>query len=127
LVVAVLASVAGTMVGLLVQHGLVAVVAQFFDAPLPGVSWRPALQGLATGVLLLVGFALPPLAALRRVAPARVLRSQSTVAGAGRAWPAYVLGALGFLGLILWVSGDFSLGLVIALGFLLVFGLFALV
>lgn len=127
LVVAVLASVAGTMVGLLVQHGLVTVVAQFFDAPLPGVSWRPALQGLATGVLLLVGFALPPLAALRRVAPARVLRSQSTVAGAGRAWPAYVLGALGFLGLILWVSGDFSLGLVIALGFLLVFGLFALV
>jgi putative ABC transport system permease protein len=126
LALAVLASVAGSLIGLAVQHGLVGVISQFFDAPLPAPSILPAVQGLATGVLLLLGFALPPLATLRRVAPGRVLRRQSSLGGA-RVWPAYSVGALGFLGLVLWVSGDWQLGLVVGLGFLVTLALFGLV
>ena len=126
LALAVLASVAGSLIGLAVQHGLVGVISQFFDAPLPVPSILPAVQGLATGVLLLLGFALPPLATLRRVAPGRVLRRQSGLGGA-RVWPAYGVGALGFLGLVLWVSGDWQLGLVVGLGFLVTLALFGLV
>jgi putative ABC transport system permease protein len=126
LALAVLASVAGSLIGLAVQHGLVGVISQFFDAPLPAPSILPAVQGLATGVLLLLGFALPPLATLRRVAPGRVLRRQSGLGGA-RVWPAYSVGALGFLGLVLWVSGDWQLGLAVGLGFLVTLALFGLV
>jgi len=41
---------------------------------LPSPSWMPAVTALATGLLLLFGFALPPLVALANVPPLRVLR-----------------------------------------------------
>jgi putative ABC transport system permease protein len=124
LLLALLASALGALVGLGVQHVLVTVVSPFFESPLPAPSVVPAVQGLATGVLLLLGFALPPLTTLVRVPPVRVLRRQAH-ATAGRRWPAYTVGAAGFVGLILWVSGDAQLGLVIALGFLAAFAVFA--
>jgi putative ABC transport system permease protein len=43
---------------------------------LPPVSLLPALQGVATGMLLLVGFALPPVLQLRNVPHNRVIRRE---------------------------------------------------
>ncbi|MCD0505403.1 ABC transporter permease, partial [Bordetella petrii] len=68
------ASAAGCLLGYAVHQGLVLALGNLIDTQLPQPSAVPALQGLVTGVLLLLGFALPTLAQLRHVPPARVLR-----------------------------------------------------
>ncbi|NYT63121.1 ABC transporter permease [Alcaligenaceae bacterium] len=125
LLLAMIASVIGAVAGYVVHQGLVAVVAVWLDTSLPSASWEPALQGLVTGVLLLLGFALPPLAALRQVAPARVLRRDASIT-LTRRWPAYSLGLAAFFVLILWISGDLRLSMVVSGGFLAAFLAFAL-
>lgn len=117
LLLAVFASLLGSLGGYVVHLGLVSVVDAWLQTNLPQISLRPAWQGMATGLLLLLGFALPPLAALRNVAPARVLRRQ---AGAvARSWPTYLLGLAAFFLLIIWMSGDLRLSVVVAGGFAL--------
>ncbi|MFX7845386.1 hypothetical protein ABTK14_24315, partial [Acinetobacter baumannii] len=77
-------------------------------------------------LLLLVGFALPPILQLRNVPHNRVIRRDQ---GAPQALTVgtYVLGTLVFSGLLLWQAGDLKLGLLTIAGFLGGFGLFALV
>ena len=94
------------------------------DLPQPGP--MPALQGFAAGVLLLLGFALPPLAQLRHVPPARVLRRDAG-APQGRALFGYLIGATTFAALLLWFAGDLKLGALTAGGFLAGFAVFGLV
>ena len=57
-------------------------LASLIDTTLPAPSAVPAAQGLLTGLLLLLGFALPSLAQLRHVPPARVLRRDADTLGA---------------------------------------------
>ena len=113
------ASALGVLLGYAVHEVLVAAVAVVFDTPLPSPSWHPAGQGFVTGLLLLLGFALAPLAELGRVAPARVLRQDSGTPLKYRATP-YVLGLAGFFALALWVSSDVMLSAVIVGGVLVV-------
>lgn len=120
----VLASALGVALGYGVHQVLVAFVGVLFDTPLPAASFKPAGQGFVTGLLLLLGFALAPLAELGRVAPARVLRQERVAQLRYRAAP-YMLGLFGFFLLALWVSGDFKLSFVIVGGVLLVLGLCA--
>ncbi|MEO8738873.1 MAG: FtsX-like permease family protein [Casimicrobiaceae bacterium] len=61
------------------------------DLPPPGI-W-PGIAAFGTGLLLLLGFALPPLVALARVPPLRVLRRDLGMPRAGGVL-AYVLGAV---------------------------------
>ncbi|HEY5718401.1 MAG TPA: FtsX-like permease family protein, partial [Motiliproteus sp.] len=68
------AAIAGVVVGWLAQQGLVILLGQLVPAELPASSWRPALIGAATGLLILCGTTLPPLLQLAAVAPLRVLR-----------------------------------------------------
>lgn len=124
LLLATLASIVGVAVGYLVHYGLVALVGTLLDTMLPMPSWRPAIQGMATGMLLLLGFAIPPLAGLPKVSPSRVLRRDSDI-HVLRRWPAYAAGAAVFFGLIVWVSNDVRLAFVVGAGFLLAFVLFA--
>jgi putative ABC transport system permease protein len=117
LLLAVIASAVGSALGYVVHEGLVAIVIAWLDTELPAPSAIPALQGLVTGSLLLLGFALPPLAALRDIAPARVLRRDAAL-GTARRWPGRMLGMVSFFGLILWIAGDLKLSVVVAAGFL---------
>lgn len=120
------AGLIGSLAGFWVHQGLIAVVAQVMTTALPGPSVMPVFQGLATGVLLLLGFALPPLASLRNVPPVKVLR-QSESGVSVRALPAYALGAFVFFALILWVANDLTLGVLIAIGFAVACAVFALI
>jgi putative ABC transport system permease protein len=119
-------SAAGVAAGYLVHLGLVSVVAAWLDSSLPPASWLTVQQGMLTGFMLLIGFALPPLAALRQVPPARVLR-RDAVGDIARRWPSYAVGLLVFFALIVWISGDVRLSVVIAGGFLVALSAFALV
>ena len=73
-VLGIVASVLGVLCALLGQQALAALLATAFVEALPLPTWVPAVKSLATGLLLLFGFALPPLVALANVPPLRVLR-----------------------------------------------------
>ncbi len=66
---------------------------------MPPPAALPALIAIATGILLLLGFALPPLISLSRVAPLRVLRRDLGMPRAG-GMLGYALGALTVAALI---------------------------
>ncbi|RTZ44440.1 FtsX-like permease family protein [Candidimonas sp. SYP-B2681] len=123
-VLALIASTIGALAGYVVHQALVVMAASWLDTSLPNASWRPLFQGQVTGLLLLLGFALPPLSALRQVPPARVLRRDASI-GVARRWSAYGLGLAAFFLLIIWISGDIRLSLVVAAGFLVAFFLFS--
>ncbi|HYW92498.1 MAG TPA: FtsX-like permease family protein [Gammaproteobacteria bacterium] len=74
--VGLLASLAGCAAGYLGQYGLSWLLGSLLGGRLPAAGWSPALPGLATGLLLLLGFAMPPLLHVSRVPPARVLRRE---------------------------------------------------
>jgi len=74
LVLGVVASVAGLVVAFGGQQALVWLMSRTFAGELPPPTWWPALSAFGTGLLLLFGFALPPLVALAKVPPLRVLR-----------------------------------------------------
>ena len=116
---------AGIVLGYVVHHGLVGMLAGWLDTPLPPPTLMPVLQGWASGCLLLLGFALPPLAALRHVPPARVLR-RDAAAGRARRWPAYAVAFAAFLSLIVWTTGDLQTSFIVVLGFAAAFLVFAL-
>jgi putative ABC transport system permease protein len=124
LLLALIAAGLGSVLGFVAHLGLVSTVTAWLDASLPPPSWRPAAQGLIAGVLLLVGFAMPPLSALPRISPARVLRRDAALRQS-RSWAAYGAGIVAFFFLTLWVSGDARLSVVVTGGFLIAFIVFA--
>ncbi|WP_341460831.1 FtsX-like permease family protein, partial [Ectopseudomonas oleovorans] len=64
----------GALLGWAGQHVLFYLLRGLIPDDLPPADLWPALAGMATGLVALAGFALPPLAALGRVPPLRVLR-----------------------------------------------------
>ncbi|NYT81963.1 FtsX-like permease family protein [Alcaligenaceae bacterium] len=117
IVLGLMAGVVGCVAGFLAHQGLVAIVSEWLKTSLPNAGPLPALQGLAAGLLLLLGFALPPLAGLPRVAPVRVLRRDAALSPAKHG-PAYLMGAASFLLLLWWMSGDLKLSFIVGGGFL---------
>ncbi len=102
------AALAGVLVGFLAQFGLTALLGQWFGDRLPAPGLAPAGQGLATGLALLLGFALPPLLRLRQVPPLRALRRDIGLPRAGT-WVAWVCAALSIAALVIWQAGDLRL------------------
>jgi putative ABC transport system permease protein len=125
-----LIGLAGSVLGVLVGFGahfvLLEVVRNLIPAELPPVSALPALQGIATGMLLLVGFALPPILQLRNVPHNRVIRREQAPPRPA-ALATYGFGTAVFTALLLWQAGDANLALMSAGGFLGGFAVFALV
>src|SRR5581483_6723839 len=102
------ASVLGCALGFAGQAAIATWLSQFVSAALPAPGAWPALQGVATGLALLLGFALPPLLQLKEVPAVRVLRRET---GAPRrtALAVYVLGLAAVFGLLLWQARDAKL------------------
>ncbi|HEY4368475.1 MAG TPA: FtsX-like permease family protein [Steroidobacteraceae bacterium] len=74
LLIALLAGAIGTLIGYAAQAGIAWLLKDLVRGDLPAPALDAAWLGLATSVLMLIGFALPPLLQLGRVPPARVLR-----------------------------------------------------
>ncbi|WP_353152989.1 FtsX-like permease family protein [Herminiimonas fonticola] len=126
LLVGVVGSVIGVLIGFSAHFVLIEWLGKLVTKELPAASFVPALQALATGLLLLIGFAIPPILQLRNVPHNRVIRREQelpqpmTVA-------TYTLGLLTFIGLLLWQAGNVKLGLLTAVGFLGGLAAFALI
>jgi putative ABC transport system permease protein len=127
LLLGLVASLAGVAIGFGAHFALLHWLGPLMNVSLPAASWLPLLQGLAAGMLLLLGFALPPVLQLRNVPHNRVLRREQqapqafTLAG-------YLLALGSFIGLLVWQAGEIRLGLITAAGFgaaLLLFALLA--
>ena len=109
LVLGIGASVVGTLVALGGQQLLVALLGAMIHVDLPPPGWPPAAASIVTGLALLLGFALPPLVALSRVPPLRVLRRDIGLPRAGGVL-AYAVGAATIAALVLWQAQDLKTG-----------------
>ena len=122
-----LLGLAGSLAGVLVGYGahevLLQLVGQLLDAELPPASWVPAVQGLAFGMVLLAGFALPPVLQLRNVPHNRVIRREQGTPKP-MALATYGAGLLTFCLLLLWQGNDVNLAMLTGGGFLGGFAVF---
>jgi putative ABC transport system permease protein len=77
-VLGLLASAVGCLLGWLAQQGLLHLLAELLPMAPSGTGFWPVLAGLVTGLVVLAGFALPPVLRLKGVPPLRVLRRDLT-------------------------------------------------
>jgi putative ABC transport system permease protein len=126
LIIGLVGSILGVLVGFAAHFVLLEWLGKLVTNELPPATFLPAFQGVATGLLLLTGFAIPPVLQLRNVPHNRVIRREQdppqpmTLA-------TYGLGLLAFIALLLWQAGNPKLGLLTAAGFLGGFAVFAAV
>jgi putative ABC transport system permease protein len=114
-VIAVAASAAGILIALAGQQLLVGLLGTIAPGDLPAPGIVPALAAFATGILLLLGFALPPLVALAGAPPLRVLRRDLPRPRPGGVL-AYALGASVIAALIGWQAQDVKTGAIVVAG-----------
>jgi putative ABC transport system permease protein len=117
------AGIVGCGLGFLAQELLVRLLAGLVPADLPAPGLAPATLGLAVGLVMMVGFALPPVLALRGVSPLRVLRRDLNPSV--QQWLEYAGALLAVVGLVLWHANDLELAAYVIAGSvasLLVFG-----
>jgi putative ABC transport system permease protein len=104
----VVAATAGAVLGMLAERGLAALLSDLVPRDLPSASWRPVAAGLGSGLLTLLGFALPPVLRLKETPTLRVLRRELDPPTPS-AWVSYGA-ALGTIGaLVWWQAGDATL------------------
>ncbi|PXX16428.1 putative ABC transport system permease protein [Paraburkholderia tropica] len=108
----------GVALGYAGHLALLAWLGTLIDVALPYPGPLPALEGVAAGLVLLLGFALPPLLPLTRVPPVRVLRREWGEESR-TAWAAYAVGIALFAGLLVIAAGELKLGGIVAGGFAL--------
>ncbi len=126
-VIGLAACIVGMALGYATHYVLLNALGSLIRTTLPQPSLLPGAQGFACGLVLLLGFALPPLAQLRHVPPLRVLRKDVGLP-TGRVALGYLAGLIGFFALLLWSSNDLKIGSLTAGGFaggLVVFALVA--
>ncbi len=111
-----IASLMGCAIGAAAQQALAYWLGSLVAVDLPRPGLQPLVQGLATGLLLLLSFALPPIIALGRVPTMRVLRRDLGTPGA-RGAAGYLLGYAVIAGMIFWKADDLRLGTFVVLGF----------
>lgn len=103
----VFAGVAGGVIGALAQFVLVRLLGALMDAELPLPSLRPFLNAQFVGLLMLLGFGLPPVLDARRVPPLRVFQRAADAGSVSRAVPLAAVAAI--VALLWWQTRDVQL------------------
>lgn len=124
-VLSVIACVIGVALAYVAQAGLVWAVRGLFASELPPAGIEPLGRAFATGLVLLLGFALPPLVALASTPPVRALRRDIALPSIG-GWAAGALGAIAVLGVVLLQAQDLKTGAIFVAGIVLLVGAAAL-
>ena len=115
-VLGVAASLAGLAIGFAMQLLVATTLEGILRASLPLPSALPAVHGIAVGLVLLLGFAVPPLLQLKNVPAVRVIRRESG-AVRGSVLGAYAAGLGTLAALLIWQAGDLRLGVTVVGGF----------
>ncbi|MFA9273266.1 MAG: ABC transporter permease [Candidatus Aquirickettsiella gammari] len=126
LILGIIGSLAGVALGFFSHFVLLEWLGKLVSNDLPAASFLPAWQGVAIGILLLVGFAMPPILQLRNVPHNQVIRREQDAPKA-MTLLTYACGLGMFLALLLWQTGDVKVGLMVALGFIVGLMLFSLI
>jgi len=100
LIVGLIAGSVGCALGYLAQQSVIHLLRPLLPHTLAGPGWLAVIFGAATGLLILFGFALPPILRLKRLAPLRVLRRDLEPLPSS-AWVVYGFAAL-TLSALLW-------------------------
>ena len=107
----------GCLLGYLAQEGLARVAAGFTRGSLPLPSMWPVWTGLATGIVTVLGFAMPQILRLRTVPPLRVFRRE-LVPLPLRGITVYGFAIIALALLAPWETGNYRLTLYVFLGIL---------
>jgi putative ABC transport system permease protein len=116
LVLGLAACAVGCVAGFAAQEALAGALAGLLQAALPAPTLLPAAQGFLVGLVLLLGFALPPLVQLKNVPALRVIRRESGAPRRGTL-AVYALGLGSLAALLVWQAGDLRLGAYVVGGF----------
>jgi putative ABC transport system permease protein len=103
-----IASTAGCILGILTQLVITDLLDQLVLRQLPPPSLKALVLGYATGIVMLIGFALPPLLSLRSVPPLHVLR-KDVPSRPPSVWTVYLAVLLCMSLLLYWQIGDIQL------------------
>jgi putative ABC transport system permease protein len=125
IILGMIASSVGCVLGIIAQEALTYWLSGVVKAELPWPSVWPAVHGLLTGMVLLLGFALPPLLNLRSVPALRVLR-RDIGASNPHSVTGYLSGLAALSLLFLWKAGDVRLGLSVMGAFIAAIAVFGL-
>ncbi|HEY8068383.1 MAG TPA: FtsX-like permease family protein [Burkholderiales bacterium] len=117
---------AGAAIGFVAQSFIAEILNGLLRADLPAASLLPALQGFLVGLVLLLGFALPPLVQLKNVPAARVIRREAGATRGGTI-AVYAAGVGALSGLLIWQAGDLQMGVTVVGGFAVAVALFAVI
>lgn len=71
----------GLVLGVVVHLGLIEILSSFIPVALPLPGFQPIVVGFITGFICLLAFAMPPLIALKKISPMRVVRRDIPTAG----------------------------------------------
>ncbi len=125
---ALLAGSLGVAIAFALQWVVGAWLARTLGISIPPAGWLPAIEGFGVGMIVLLAFGAPPVLALRRVSPLRVLRRELDNTEPG-AWLVALTGLAGIGVLLWWKAGSAALGGAMLVGIvatLLALALFAL-
>jgi putative ABC transport system permease protein len=103
-----LASTVGCILGALTQLVITELLDKLVLTQLPPPSLKAVILGYATGIVMLIGFALPPLLSLHRVPPLHVLRKDVPKRPVS-AWTVYLAVVLCMSLLLYWQIADLQL------------------
>ncbi|MFO0519386.1 MAG: ABC transporter permease, partial [bacterium] len=109
LLLGVVASAIGCAIGAAGQQVLVQVLGSLISATLPPPTLWPAVKGMVTGVVLLLGFGLPPLIALSTVPTLRVLRRDLGTPGRSSLL-SWLAASAAISAMVMWEAADLKLG-----------------
>ncbi|GJL76049.1 ABC transporter permease [Nitrosomonas sp.] len=125
-VLGIVASALGCLIGYAAQEILSTWLSELADTTMPMPTWLPAAHGFLVSMVLLLGFALPPILNLRSVPALRVLRRDIGLPNT-HSITGYLLGLIALSLLFLWKAGDLQLGFYIIAGFVIAIVIFGLI
>jgi putative ABC transport system permease protein len=120
-VLSLIACALGVLLAYASQAGLAFAVRGLFASELPAAGYAPLVKAFLTGLVLLLGFALPPLVALASTPPVRALRRDMPAATSGSV-VAGLLGVIAVLAVVLLQAQDLRTGAIFVGGIVALVG-----